>query len=168
MRAGFAGDQAAMIGEQLGFGAGRNVQHVEAVAVPVGEIDRAARGDERGRVVANSRVVGDVVRAGEPRRVGADGRFVFAMGGDRQRRLGEDSFQCGLLVDEQIARAGADEDLDAGRAVGVLQLVEIVGRRADVEAVIDERFAGPRARAFLRAALAWSRAARCSAFRETW
>ena len=31
MRAGLGGDEAAMIGKQLGFGAGRNVQHVEAV-----------------------------------------------------------------------------------------------------------------------------------------
>ena len=60
MRAGFGGDQAAVVGEQLGFGAGRDVQHVEAMVVAVGQIDRAARGDEGGRVVANAGVVGDV------------------------------------------------------------------------------------------------------------
>ena len=64
------------------------------------------------------------------------------MGGDRQRRLGEDSLQRVLLVDEQIARAGADEDLDSGRAVGLPQLGDVVARRADVEAVVDERLAG--------------------------
>ena len=127
MRAGFGGDQAAMIGQQLRFGAGRNVQHMKAVLVPKRQIDRPPRGDERRRVVANPRVVGDVVRAGESRRVGAHGRFVFAVGSDRQRRLGEDSFQRRLLVDEQIARAGADENLDPRRAVGRLQLVDVVG-----------------------------------------
>ena len=30
-----------------------------------GQVDRAARGDERGRVVADAGVIGDVVRAGE-------------------------------------------------------------------------------------------------------
>ena len=61
------------------------------------------------------------------RGVGADGGFVFAVGRDRQRRLGEDAFQGCLVVDEQVAGAGADEDLDAGRAVGRLQIVEVVG-----------------------------------------
>ena len=81
---------------------------------------------ERGGVVADAGVVGHVVRAGEAGRVRANGGFVFAVGGDRQRRLGEDAFQGGLLVDQQVAGAGADEDLDAGRAVGVLELGEVV------------------------------------------
>ena len=91
--------------------------------------------------------------SGEPRRVGADGRFVFAVGGDRQRRLGEDAFERRLLVDEQVAGAGADEDLDAGRAVGRLQLVEVVARRADVEAVVDERLLGRERELFFDAGL---------------
>ena len=90
------------------------------------------------------------------------------MGGDRQRRFGEDAFQRVLLVDEQVAGAGADEDLDAGRAMGAAQLGDVVGRRADVEAVVDERLLGGQREFFVQPLLAWSRAARCSAFRETW
>ena len=142
MRAGFGRDQIAMIGQQLRFRARRNVQHVEAMLVSMGEIDRAARGDQRGGVVADARVIGDVVRAGEAGRIRADRRFIFAVGRDRQRRLGEDPFERRLFVDEQIAGAGADEDLDPRRAVGGLQLVEIVARRPDVEAIVDERLLG--------------------------
>ena len=88
------------------------------------------------------------------------------MGGDRQRRLGEDPLQRVLLVDQQIARAGADEDLDAGRAVGLPQLVDIVARRADVKAVIDERLSGRQRELFFQPRLRRRRPARCSAFRE--
>ena len=116
MRADFGRDQAAMIGEQIGFVAGRNVQHVKAVLVPEGQVDRPPRGDDRRGVVANAAVIGDVGRAGKPGGIGPDGRFVFAVGTDRQRRLGKDRFQRRLVIDEQIARAGADEDLDPRRA----------------------------------------------------
>ena len=60
MRARFAGDEAAMIGQQLRLGAGRNVQHVKAMMMPVGEIDGPPRGDDRRLVIANSRVIGHV------------------------------------------------------------------------------------------------------------
>ena len=126
MRAGFGGDEIAVVGQQLRLRAGGDVQHVEAVLVPVGQIDRPAGGDEGGLVVADAGMVGHVVRAGEAGGVGADGRFVFAVGGDRQRGLGEDPLQRSLLVDQQVAGAGADEDLDAGRAVGRFQLVDVV------------------------------------------
>ena len=64
MRARFAGDETAVVGQQLGLGAGRDMQHVEAVPMPVREIDGPPRGDERRLVVANSRMIGHVVRAG--------------------------------------------------------------------------------------------------------
>ncbi len=55
-----------------------------------------------------------------------------------KRGFREDAFQRFLIIDQQIARAGADEDLDARRALSRLQLAEIVRRGADVEAVIDQ------------------------------
>src|SRR6185503_10429158 len=63
--AGFAGDQPAVVGEQLGFGAGGDVEDVESVTVAKGKVNGSAGGDECGRVIADAGVVGDVVRAGE-------------------------------------------------------------------------------------------------------
>ena len=37
--------------------------------------------------------------------VGLYGRFIFAVSTDRQSCLGKDSFQSGLVVNQQIARA---------------------------------------------------------------
>src|SRR3972149_6733409 len=65
MRAGFGGDEVAVIGKELGFRAGGNVQHVEAMLVPVGKINRAARGNEGGLVIADAGMAGYVLRAGE-------------------------------------------------------------------------------------------------------
>ncbi len=127
-----------MLAQDLRLVGRRNVQHMEAVIVADREIDRPLRGDRCGGVIANAAVVGEGLSAFQPSGVRADGRFVFAMGGDRQRRLGEDAFQGRLLIDEQIPRAGADEDLDAGRALRCLQLGDVVGRRPDVEAVVHD------------------------------
>ena len=56
-----------MIAQQLRLGRGRNVQHVKSMVVSMCQIDRSSRGDDRRRVIAYSRVVGDIVRAGESR-----------------------------------------------------------------------------------------------------
>jgi hypothetical protein len=66
-------------------------------------------------VIANPAVVRHIGRARQSLAVGPHGRLILAVRADRQRRLGKDGFQRRLLIDEQIARAGADENLDPRR-----------------------------------------------------
>ena len=61
MRTDLGGDQVVMVGQQCRFGAGRDMQHVEPMLVPHGQIDRPTRGDQRGLVIADPRMVRDIV-----------------------------------------------------------------------------------------------------------
>ena len=110
MRTRLGGDQPLMVAQQIRLVARRNMQHVETVFVPRPP-DRG-RGGSRSWPPAASRIrewsAGSAPRP-RPGRVGADRRLVFAVGGDRQRRLGEDPFQRLLVVDQQTPGAGADE-----------------------------------------------------------
>ncbi len=84
----------------------------------------------------------NVGRASKPLGVGADGGFVLAVRTYRQGRFGEDAFQCVLLIDQQVSRAAANENFDP-RDIGRLgKLVDVVGSRTDVKAVVDQRLAG--------------------------
>ena len=67
-----------------------------------------------------------------------------------KRRFAKDLFQGLLVVDQQVTRAGADKDLDARRPLGALQFGQIVGRRSDVEAEIDQRLAGRQLQLFVQ------------------
>ena len=49
----------------------------------------------------------------QPRLVGDDCAFVFAVGTDGYAGFGKDPFECVLIIDQQIARARTDKDLDA-------------------------------------------------------
>ena len=61
---------------------------------------------------------------------------------ERQRRLGEDPLEVLLTLDQQVAGAGADEDLDARRPAGVLQFLHVLRRGTDVEAVVHQASLG--------------------------
>ena len=60
------------------------------------------------------------------------------MGTDRKPRLGKNLLQGLLLIDEQVPRAAADENLDAGGPSRLLQFGQVRRRRADVEAVVHQ------------------------------
>jgi hypothetical protein len=111
---------------------------MKTVVVPVGELDRAARGDHGGGMIADFGVIGDIRGAGILRCIGADGGFVFAVGTNGERGLREDRFEGRLFIDEQIACAGTDENLDAGRAFCLFQLCNVCRCRADIETVVDQ------------------------------
>jgi hypothetical protein len=74
-----------MLGQQIGFVAGRDVQHVKAVLVPPREIHRAPGRNDRSGMIANPAVIGDVGRARKTGRIRPYGRFVLAVGTDRQQ-----------------------------------------------------------------------------------
>jgi len=150
MRTGFCGDEATTllatlslisveVAEEGCFIGGRDVQDVEAMIVPQREVDGSFRRDDRGGVVADAGMIGECFAAVESVAIGADGRFFFAVGSDAECGLGEDTFERGLLIDEQVAGAGANEDFDAGGPFGLLKFSDIVGCRADIEAVVDDR-----------------------------
>ena len=69
---------------------------------------------QRGSMVAHPRMIATVSCSPKRSAIRGDGRFVFAMGRDRERRFGKNPLQRLLIVHEQIARAGADKDFDAG------------------------------------------------------
>ena len=90
---------------------------MKAMLVPLGQIDRPPRGDDRGRVIANPRC--DRRRRSCPRSRSRCARTVASS--SQWAQIGsvvsaKMRFERRLLVDEQIARAGADEDLDPRRA----------------------------------------------------
>ena len=142
VRAGFGRDQAAMIGQQVRFVAGRNVQHVKAVLVPHGQVDRPPRGDDRGRVVANRGC--DRRRWSCPARRAAFARTVASS---------SQWAQIGSVVSAKIASRAAWSStsrspvlepmkiLMPGVRVACLQLGQVVRRRADVKAVIHQALA---------------------------
>jgi hypothetical protein len=72
------------------------------------------------------------------------------VGTDRQRRFGKDRLQRRLLIDQQIARAGADENFDARRARGEFQFRHVVRRGADVKAVVDQALARGQSELFVQ------------------
>ena len=76
---------------------------MEPVTMPVREIDRPFCRDDGGGFVPDAGMIGEIAAAAELGRVGSHGGFVFAMGADRQPRLGENPLQ-GLLVDPPADR----------------------------------------------------------------
>ena len=107
-----AGEEEA--GQQHGLCGCRDVEEVEAVAAAERELERAPGGADCRLHIANPRVVRDAGDADERVAVGEDGGLVFAVGADGCGGLREDALERSLIVDEQVAGAGADEDLDAG------------------------------------------------------
>ena len=65
---------------------------------------------------------------------------------DGQRRLGEDLFERVLIVHEQVARRGADEDLDAGPII-LQRAVEVLGGFRGIEAIDEHAYAVARSTA---------------------
>ena len=92
-----------MVGDEFTLRGGRNVQHVKTVPVSLGEVD-GSRGCDGpppgGREFANDP---HIACSGQSLGILANGRFVFAVSGDRQRRFGEDSLQVLLAIDKQVA-----------------------------------------------------------------
>ena len=68
------------------------MQDVKAVPVPFGQINCAPRGNLRGPVIANPRVIGNVGRVGKALGVFPNGGFIFAMRRKRQTGFGENAF----------------------------------------------------------------------------
>ena len=108
-----------------------------------GQVDGPADADDGGPFVPNLAVRGDrpgrfaqPVADGLP--VRADGRLVLAVGAQGQRGFREDRLQRLLRVHQQVARAGPDEDFDAGgrRQVGGFQFLQVVRRGPEVEAPV--------------------------------
>ncbi len=151
--ASFAGDEIAMIAEQFGFGARRDVQHMESVVMAKCQIDRSPRCDDRCLMIADPRVISDIVRASELGRIRSHRSFIFTMGRDRERRFSENSLQCGLLVDEQITCARTNEYFDSRRAVGSFQFVDIVDGRPDIEPIVHQRLRCGQRQLFFQAGL---------------
>jgi hypothetical protein len=61
------------------------------------QIDRSPCGDDRRLMIADVRVVGNIVRAGESGRICSNGFFIFTVSCDRESCFDEDSLECGLL-----------------------------------------------------------------------
>ena len=134
-------------GEEDGLCGGRDVEQVEAVAAAERELERAPGGADRRLHVADAGVVGDARDGAQRFAVLSDGRFVFAVGADGRRGFREDSLERSLVVDEQVAGAGADEDLDArappkrGKVPQVARRAGGIGGGAQIEAVVREALA---------------------------
>ena len=60
VRADFGSDRGTGGGDQVDFVSGGNVQDVKVVVVAIGKVDGSFGGDDRGVVVADFGVVGDV------------------------------------------------------------------------------------------------------------
>ena len=150
MRTHFGRDQLMMIRQQFCLRTGRHVQHVKAMSMTNGQFGRAPRRNHRCEFVANPRMIGHASR-GIPGGIGAHRRFILTVRTDRQCRVGEDPFQGLLVVDQQIAGARADEDLDPRGPAGGLKLCDIVGRGADIEPVVDEAPCGSQRQLLLQA-----------------
>ena len=74
---------------------------MEAMFVPQRQVNRAGGGDHGGPLVTDVGMIGDVRGTCQSLSVGADGRFVFAVGTDRQGGFGKDPLEGLLLVDQQ-------------------------------------------------------------------
>ena len=155
VRAGFARNQArrgmhgvafARVGgqlrEQLGLLGRGDVQHVEAMLVPAGQVDRAPRAEDRCFMIANVRMIGHFVCACVTLDVGPHAALIFAVGADRQRRLCEDPLERLLVIDKQVARTRTDKNLDAWRPLDAGQLCHVGTSGRDVENVVDQTLFG--------------------------
>ena len=145
MGADLGRQQRAGVLQHAQFSRGGDVQDVEPVRMALCQIDGPADANDGRFFIANLAVhshrprrLAQPVADGGPVRF--DGGLVLAVGAEGQRRLREDAFQGLLRVDQQVAGAGPDEDFDARRAAGVggRQFVDVVRRRPEVEAPVDE------------------------------
>ena len=64
--------------------------------------------------------------------VGEDGGFVFAVGADGCGGLCEDALERSLVVHQQVAGAGADEDLDAWAPAEGGEIGQVAGRAGGI------------------------------------
>ena len=157
MRAGFAGNETTVIGQQFGFRAGGNVQHVKPVPMAMCQIDCPPRGDKGGLVVADSGVIGNVPSPAPPR--DGEGSWILAM----LARTVVSSSQCAAIGSVVSAKMRSRASCSSTSKSPVLEPMKILmpGVRwaccsssrlsavgADVKAVIDERLLG-RQREFL-------------------
>ena len=134
--------------EQVELASRRDVQHVEARVVTHGQLDREAGrlvaglfGPDTG-VLAERNVVAESGAGG--RFIGDDGRGVFAVRRNDQRRAGEDALEGAFVVDQHVAGARSHEHLDTTRQplVDRFDRFEIVVGGAEVEAVVRHRPGG--------------------------
>ena len=91
---------------------------MKAVLMPFSQVHRSTRGHEGGPLVADHGVLSDVRGITDADPVLPNRCFIFAMRRNRQRRLAENPFERRLVIDQQIAGTGPDEDLDSGCALG--------------------------------------------------
>ena len=117
-------------------------------AVAPGKIDRQRRGLVARLDGADVGMLGEgdvvTVPLPGPGFVGENRGGVFAVGGDHQRGSGEYALECGGVVHQHVAGAGAHEHLDAAGGGGVdrLDRLQVVVGRAQVEGVVGVGVAG--------------------------
>ena len=92
----------SLVPREFDFFGSRNVQHMKSVFVSLCESHGPLRGDDRGFMIADSAVIGDVVATVQSDRICSDRRFVFTMRADWKSCLSEDSFQCLLFINKQV------------------------------------------------------------------
>ena len=113
----------------------RDVQHVHAGAMLLGQPHEALRRDHGGFLVApDGMAAGVAVNALVE--TGSQARLVLGVERRAAAGLGDDAGQRRLVVDQQIAGRGPHEDLHAGRAFEAFQLrnvVDVLARRTDIE-----------------------------------
>ena len=76
----------------------------------------------------------------EPSLIGSDRRFILAVCTYRNLCFCENSLKCLLLVDEQIASARPDEDLDSWYPSSDLERFNVLLGGSHIEAIVDQRF----------------------------
>ncbi len=149
VRAHLRGDALARAGaglEQRHFARGGEVKNVQTRAVALRQAHGHRRRSETRfhradvRMLRNRNVVA-VPRACS-RFVRLNGRRVFAVRRDQQRRARENPFERGRVVDKHVAGGRAHEHLHAAGEHGIdgFHHFEVVVRRTEVEAVVREGY----------------------------
>ena len=126
VRTNFGGNQFRLGRDERNFVCGRNVQNVEAMIVAHCKVNCASGCNLSRFMIAYPRVIGYIRTVSIPFLVRLDGSFVLAMRGDSKSCLREDSLQCLLLIDQQVACTRPDKNLDSGRTCRRLQELDVL------------------------------------------
>ena len=134
--------------EQVELPRRRDVQHVEPRVVTRGQLDREAGRLVTGLFRSDTGVLAErnviAVSGAGGRFIGDDGRGMFAVRRNDQRRAGKDALEGAFVIDQHVASARSHEHLDTTREplVDRFDRFEVVIGGAKVEAVVRHRPGG--------------------------